>query len=93
MPTTPAARRSLARTLGLNRPFTALTLTALAVLVIATAAEADALYGVACVLALLAGTVWSREPYCNACGEGLHDHPDQTDSAGDSRAAAAAARR
>ncbi|MBB4706166.1 hypothetical protein BJ982_007797 [Sphaerisporangium siamense] len=59
MPTTPAARRSLARTLGLNRPFTALTLTALAVLVIATAAEADALYGVACVLALLAqGGLW-----------------------------------
>ena len=65
--------RSLIRELGLTVRFTALGVAGLTVLIVAFVWQLQPLYGAACVLTMLAGTVWHREIRCELCGESFDD--------------------
>ncbi|GAA3801770.1 hypothetical protein GCM10022226_21990 [Sphaerisporangium flaviroseum] len=69
---------AVARALGLSVPFGVLIAAALSCLTLATLAGIDALYGLACACALLAGVVWDRQIVCTSCHQSLQD-PDEWD--------------
>ena len=66
--------RTVGRELGLTTVrCTVLTALAIAVLAIAVVAGAPALYGVAAVVAFVAGSTWRREVCCDACHTSLEE--------------------
>ncbi len=65
--------RIIARQLGLTVPFAALYAVTLAALIAAYIWGIQPLYGVAVVVAMLAGTVWRRETQCDTCHQSLED--------------------
>ncbi len=64
---------TIARQLGLTVPFTALYGATLAALIAAYLWGIQPLYGVAVVVAMLAGTVWRRETQCDTCHQSLEN--------------------
>lgn len=65
--------RTAAARLGLTLQCTALSLIALTALLAALYLGADVLYGVAAVVAFLAGSTWDRQLSCDGCGTSLED--------------------
>ena len=63
--------RTLARHLGLTVRGVSLLALAVAALVVGALASVPELYGAACVLTFLAGTVWDQAIYCDDCGQSL----------------------
>jgi hypothetical protein len=65
--------RTAAAQLGFTLQCTALSLLALTALLLALYLGADVLYGVAAVVAFLAGSTWDRQLSCDGCGTSLED--------------------
>lgn len=66
--------RTVGRELGLTTVrCTVLTALAAAAFAVAAVAGAPALYGVAAVVAFVAGSTWGREACCDACHTSLED--------------------